>query len=100
MGGEGFEFIGRRDERQAGDLRHIGRHHFRPARLGIQTRTDRCAALGEFIDPPQCIFNALDTHGHLMAVAGKFLAEGEGGGVLGMGAADFDDSIEFDNFCL
>src|SRR5712664_469489 len=67
-------------------------------RMGVEAGADGGAADGEIVE-------AVEGHGDAAAVAvekihvaGKFLAEGEGRGVLQMGAADFYDVREFPGF--
>ena len=62
--------------------------------LGVEPGADRGAALGQRIELLQAACEPRDAGFHLGRVAGKFLAERERRGVLGMGAADLDDRRE------
>jgi hypothetical protein len=66
-------------------------HLFREADLGVEPRAHRSAALGEHAEPWEGCVHPLDAVGHLCSVARKLLPQGEGGGVLGVGAPYLDD---------
>ena len=57
----------------------------------LRPGADGGAALGELHQPRHRLLDALDAVLDLLGVAGEFLAEGEGGRVLRVGAADLDD---------
>ena len=91
MGRQGFELVGRRSERQPGYLGDLLGHHLGESHRRVETRAHRRAALSQLHQHRQRHFHARQTVLDLLGVAGEFLAERQGGGVLGVGAADLDD---------
>jgi hypothetical protein len=91
MRGQRLELVGRSDEGQAGDLGDFFGNLFGKADRRVEAGADGGAALGEFAEAGQGHFDALDRGGDLCGIAGKFLAERQRRGVLGVGAADLDD---------
>ena len=99
MGRQSFKFIGRGDEGQSSDLSHVLCHHLIPAWRGVQAGADRCTTLGKFINIAKRAFDAFDAFSELVGISRKFLRQGKWGGVLSMGAADFNDAVKlFDLF--
>ena len=91
VAGHVLELVGRADERQLGQLRDASREGLGELRLGIQPGADGGAALREGIKFALSHAQTRDRRLHLGGIAGEFLAQGEGGRVHGMGAADLDD---------
>ena len=94
MGGERFEFIWGGDEGQVSQFGDFGGNPYIPADTGVQASAHGGATLGQFVNSRQGRLDAADAHGNLMRVSGKFLAQGQRRGVLGMGATNFDDVFE------
>ena len=95
MRGERLEFIGRRNERQAGDLGSRGGKALGEAFLRIEAGADGGAALREGIEPRQRRFDARDAVLDLPRIGAEFRAEPQRRRVLQMRAADLDDVGEF-----
>jgi len=88
---ESFEFIWRGDERQACVIGNFFGKALSKTRFGVEACPNRRAALRErvkFCEPP---FDPRNAEVELRNITRKFLAERDGGGVLCMGTADFDD---------
>ena len=94
MGREGFELVGRRDERIAGDPRCFLGEAFSKAYGCIQSRADGGATLGQRVEARQGGYNPLDAELQLAGVAREFLAQRDGGCVLKVRASDLDDRCE------
>ncbi len=67
----------------------------REVRVRVEPCAHRGAALRQKIEPRQGRLNPLHRQRQLCGIAGKFLAQCNGGGVLHMGAADLDQTGEF-----
>ena len=93
MGGQRLELVGGGGEGQAGDGGDARGHHLVKADGGVQAGADCGAALGQLHQQGQGGFNAGDPVENLRGIAGEFLAQGNRGGILGMGAADLDDVL-------
>ena len=91
MGGERLELVRRGAEGKAGESRDPLRHALGKPDRRVEAGADRRAALGKLHQPRQRLLQPLDAEFELAGIAGKFLAEGERGRVLGMGAADLED---------
>lgn len=98
VGGEGFEFVGGGAEGEGGFLGDFRGDAFGEAGVGVEAGADCCAALGEEEEVRQCGLDARDAARELGDVRGELLAEGQGGGVLEVGAPDFDDVFELLRF--
>lgn len=98
MGGEGFEFVGGGAEGEGGFLGDFRGDALGETGTGVEAGADCCAALGEEEEVGEGRLDAHDAAGELGDVGGEFLAEGQGGGVLEVGATDFDDVLEFLRF--
>ena len=94
VGGEGFEFVGGGAEGRAGHAGDLGGDGGVEAGEGVEAGTDGGAALGEEAEVREGAVDTGDAVVELGDVAGEFLAEGEGGGVLEVGAPDLDDLRE------
>jgi len=93
VGGQGLELVGRRDEGQAGDGGDLGGDQLGEAHGSVEAGADGGAALGQLEQARLAQADALQAILDLLGVAGEFLAEGQGGCVLGVGAADLDDGL-------
>ena len=98
MGGQCFEFVGCSDKGQGGDIRNCRSHTGVPTDAGVEPRAHGCAALGQFVNVGQAHFDPRDAFGHLGRIARKLLPQGQGRGILRMGAADLDDVFELHRF--
>ena len=96
MGGQRLELVRGGHKGQAGDLGDLMCDALVPADPGVQAGADSGAALGEFVDLGQDLVDAQDALADLMRIAGKLLAQRQGCRILGMGATDLDDVLEFD----
>lgn len=96
VGGEGFEFVGRGGEVLSGHLGDFRGDGLGEALVGVDARADGGAALGEQAQVGKRGLDARDAEVELGDVAGEFLGEGEGRGVLEMGAADLDNLLGFE----
>lgn len=94
MGGESGKFVGRGDEREGGRGCDFSGHGFGETGLCVQTRPDGRSPLSQLEEIGQSGFDAGDVLGELGHVAGEFLTEGQRGGVLEVGAPDFNDGGE------
>lgn len=98
VGCKSFEFVGRGLEFVAGEGGDFGGDGFGEAGEGVEAGADGCAALGEQAEAGEGGGEAEQTVVELVDVGGEFLAEGERGCVLEVGAADFDDVVELGAF--
>ena len=89
-----FEFVGRGDKGQAGELRQLCRGFDGEVGVAVEAGADGGAAERQFVEVFERVLQAGEAVVKLGNVAGEFLAEGERGGVLQVGAADFDDGLE------
>src|SRR6266436_924959 len=92
--GERGEFIGMRAEGQAGKLGDFAGGALGKFGMGVKAGADGGAADGEVVETVESDGDAAAVAVQKIHVAGKFLAEGERGGVLQVGAADFYDVRE------
>lgn len=65
---------------------------------GVEASSDSSSSKSELREVGESHLNALDAVLDLLGVAGEDLAEGDGGGVLAVGAADFYDGGELLGF--
>ena len=91
MGRQGLELVGRGGERHAGNGGNARGHHLVETDGSIEAGADGGAALRQLHQFGHGLADALDAVGDLLGIAGKFLAQCDRGGVLGMGAADLDN---------
>ena len=89
-----FEFVGRGDKGQAGELRQLCRGFDGEVGVAVEAGADGGAAERQFVEVFERVLQAGEAVVKLGNVAGEFLAEGERGGVLQVGAADFDDGFK------
>ena len=99
VGGEGFKLVGSRYEGLAGEFRDFGGYVLGVACRGVEAGANGCSAEGEFGHHAECVFDGPDAVVELLDVAGKFLAQGEGGGVHEVRSARFDDVFKRFTFC-
>ena len=66
-------------------------HHLGETDGRVEAGPHRRAPLGQFIEAVEGLLDTAHIVGDLLRVAGKFLTERQGRGVLGVGAADLDD---------
>ena len=100
MGGKCFELVGGCHKRQAGDAGHVGGDVLAPAFGRVEPGANSRTALGQFIDVGKGAFHTFNGFGDLMGIARKFLRQRQRRGVHRVGAADFDDAVEFFGFCF
>ena len=93
MRGKGLKLIRRRGEGQAGDLGDLVGDALGEPDRGRQAGADRRAALGQLHQIGQGRLDSLDALDDLLGIAAELLPQGNGGGVLGVGAADLDDVL-------
>ena len=91
VGGQGLELVLGADERVPGHGGDLGGEGLGEIGVGIEAGAHRGAALGQLQESGQGGLDALDPIADLGRVAREFLAQGQGRGVLGMGAPDFYD---------
>jgi hypothetical protein len=91
VGGQRFEFVRCRSEGQAGNRRNFIGDGLSESHRRVQSGAHRSAALGKLHQHRQRLFDAGDAVFDLLGVAGKFLAQRQRCGVLGVGAPDLDD---------
>ena len=94
MGRQRLELVGGWHERQAGNLGDLCRHAAVPADARVQAGSYCRAALCQFVDFGQNLVNPQYSLADLMGISAEFLPQRQGGGILGMGAADLDDVLE------
>ena len=100
MAGQGFKFVRRSLERQTRQCRDFGRKIRRKFRRGIQTRAHCRTTLRQEKHIGQVFDDARLTIFHCRTVARKLLPQGNWGGVLGVGTANFNDVGKFGFFGL
>lgn len=93
VGGEGLKLVGGGVELGARHLGHLLGNGLGEALKGVDAGADGGAALGEQAEVAKRSLDALDAKVELGDVAGKLLGEGEGSGVLQMGAANLDNLL-------
>jgi hypothetical protein len=87
------EFVGRGDERQAGELGDLGRRRFGKTRCRVDARSHGGAAYRQLVHSLQRGLDPFEIVRQHSGVAGPFLTQGQRGGVLHVGAPDLDDVI-------
>mmetsp|Transcript_29221 Transcript_29221/g.74970 ORF Transcript_29221/g.74970 Transcript_29221/m.74970 type:complete len:415 (-) Transcript_29221:64-1308(-) len=94
VGRKRLELVGRRHKGHPRGAGHLGRHGLREAGEGVEARADCCAALRQAEQARERALHAADAVRHLLRVAAKFLAQGQGRRVLGVRAPDLDDGVK------
>ena len=95
LGGQGMELIGSGDEGLSGQLRDSLCHAGIEARGGIEARTHGCAAQSQLPQGGQRSQDQKLIPLQAGTPAGDLLGEGDGRGILQVGAAGFDDALVF-----
>ena len=93
MRGQGLEFIGCGDERQLGEFTDFRGHFAVKSFFRVEPGTHRGAALRKLQHPRHYRLDPGNAVGDLLGVTGEFLAQRQRGGVLGVGAANFDNAV-------
>src|SRR2546430_8235976 len=96
--GKRRELVGMGAERKAGELSNLACGFCSEFRMRVEAGADGGATDGEIVEAVEGDSNAAAIAVQKIHVAGKFLAESEGRGVLQMGATDFDDVRELFGF--
>ena len=91
MGGQGLELVRSRGEGKAGDGGDLFGDLFGETDGRVQAGADGGAALGQLHQGGQGQLDAGDAVLDLLGIAAELLAQRQGRGVLGVGAADLDD---------
>lgn len=102
MGGEDLELVRRSLELGAGHLSDLLGNGLGKALKGVDAGADGGTTLSEEPEVRKAGLDALDARVELGDVAGEFLGEGQGGGVLEMSTANLDNvlSLEVVNLLL
>ena len=95
MGGQGGKLVAGRLERLARQACQFRRNAAGKFHVGIQARAHGRAAGGQLQQRRQRCRDDVLGKVQLRHIAGKFLAQGQGRGILQMGAADLDDVGKF-----
>ena len=99
VGGEGFKLIWGRYKGLAGEFSDFGGDVFGVASRRVEAGTDGRSSEGEFGHHAKGVFGGADAVVELLDVAGKFLTQGEGGGVHEVRSARLDNVLERFTFC-
>ena len=91
VGGESGELVGIRGEGETGEVGDFLRGAVAEFGVRVESGADGGAADAEGHDAGEGRFDAREVGVEKRDVAGEFLSEGDRGGVLQVGAADFDD---------
>ena len=75
-------------------LRQLGYDFRGKANHGIETRPSSCTPQGQFHQTGQGLFNTCPGQLHLTGVTTELLSQTYRGGILKMGAPDFDDVVK------
>src|SRR5690606_26545393 len=89
-----LELVWCRGEGNSGDLGDAFGYFFGKAHWRIKPGANCGAALRQFLEAGQGQLDTLYRGGDLRSIAGKFLAKGEGSGVLRMRTPDLDDVVK------
>ena len=91
LGGEGVEFVGGGHKVLAGETGHGGGHFGVKTLGGVEAGAHGSAAQGQLLQGRQGQLQQLPVPFQAGPPAGDLLGEGDGSGVLQVGAAGFDD---------
>ncbi len=94
MSGQSFELVVRRLKGKPGDPGDFLRRQGVKTDRGIETRPHGGAPQGNPVKVPKAVFGPLHAEGDLFRIAGKFLSQRDGRGVLQVGPADLHDSFK------
>ena len=92
--GQRLELVLRGSKGQRGQFLDLLGETLGEFRMRIEPCADRGAALRQGVEPRKGCLDPADASFDLHRIAGEFLAQGHGRGVLKVGAADFDDVLE------
>jgi hypothetical protein len=94
VGSKSLELVGSSDELVTGELSDLGSNVLGEALEGVETGADSGTTLSEVAQTGESGLDTQNTVLELSNVARELLAEGQGSGILQVGAADLDDLVE------